>query len=108
MPYIDQFRRTFVEFTVPQNAGELNYKLTKICLDFLGKDYRYQDINDVIGALEGCKLEIYRRLVGPYEDTKIEENGDVYKPNPNMFRANVEVDIDETEKDPTRAHAEKK
>jgi hypothetical protein len=34
--------------------------------------------NDVIGALECCKLELYRRMVAPYENTKIKENGDVY------------------------------
>jgi hypothetical protein len=38
----------------------------------------YQSINDVLGALEGAKLEFYRRIAAPYEDTKIQENGDVY------------------------------
>jgi len=33
----------------------------------------------VIGALEACKLEFYRRAVVPYEDKKIKENGDVYE-----------------------------
>ena len=31
----------------------------------------------MIGALECCKQEYYRAVVGPYEDIKIEENGDV-------------------------------
>jgi hypothetical protein len=31
----------------------------------------------VIGALENCKMELYRRKIAPYEDIKIEENGDV-------------------------------
>ena len=31
----------------------------------------------MIGALECCKQEYYRTVVGPYEDMKIDENGDV-------------------------------
>ena len=38
----------------------------------------YQTMNDIIGALEGAKLEFYRRVVVPYENDKIEQNGDVY------------------------------
>ena len=30
-----------------------------------------------MGVLECCKLEFYRRVAAPYEDIKIEENGDV-------------------------------
>lgn len=38
---------------------------------------RYADYNEVIGVLESCKLEFYRRHVAAYEDRKIKENGDV-------------------------------
>lgn len=61
-----------------ENAGELNYCFTVIAQNYLlKKGLKYQNINDIIGALEGCKLELYRRIAGPYEDEKIEENGDV-------------------------------
>ena len=61
------------------SAGELNYLFTGIATDYLERMGKtYQTINDVMGALEGCKLEFYRRIVAPYEDTKIIENGDVY------------------------------
>lgn len=33
---------------------------------------------DALGALECCKLEFYRRVAAPYEDSKIISNGDVY------------------------------
>ena len=59
--------------------GELNFKITELVqgyLDVYGVDY--QRLNDVIGALECNKLEVYRRLVGPYEDQKIRDNGDVF------------------------------
>lgn len=62
-----------------ENAGELNYIFTLIAHDYLSrKGLRYQHINDIVGALEGAKLELYRRVAVDYEDTKIEENGDVY------------------------------
>lgn len=82
MPYITQERRndladTYSERDIIKTPGELNYKLTELCIEYLDTP-SYQDYNDVIGALEACKLEFYRRLVSPYEDKKIEENGDVY------------------------------
>lgn len=60
------------------NPGELNFQLTVLCDLYLAGNLNYQAINDVIGALEGAKLEIYRRLAAPYEDEKRAVNGDVY------------------------------
>jgi hypothetical protein len=34
-------------------------------------------MNDVLGALHAAGLEFNRRIVAPYEDTKIEQNGDI-------------------------------
>ena len=81
MPYIKptQRDRLLVGEYPSANAGELNYKLTELIMEYLntnGKDY--QHINDILGALEGAKLEFYRRVVVPYEEIKREENGDVY------------------------------
>ena len=80
MPYIKQERRdTLLLDSHAQNAGELNYAFTLWIKDYIKiKGLSYQTINDVIGALEGAKLELYRRVAMPYEDTKIRENGDVY------------------------------
>jgi len=84
MPYIKPTERvdldTTTEFaaSAPINAGQLQYVIALLITQYLGKNYRYQDLNDVLGALEGAKLEFYRRVVAPYEDTKIAENGDVY------------------------------
>ena len=36
-------------------------------------------LDDVLGALEGAKLEFVRRVVVPYEERKMKENGDVYE-----------------------------
>ena len=80
MPYIKSNRRQDVEFNVDiRNAGELNYYITKaLCNYLIWNGVTYQKINDCIGALEAAKLELYRRVVIPYEDKKIKENGDVY------------------------------
>lgn len=59
-------------------AGDLNYLFTQLVKAYLGDTPNYQKYNDAIGALEGCKLEVYRRKTSKYEDEKIEENGDVY------------------------------
>ncbi|MDD2335772.1 MAG: hypothetical protein PHD01_04255 [Geobacteraceae bacterium] len=55
-------------------AGNLNYAITKL-LFTLYPEPNYQRFNDMIGALECCKLELYRKKVGPYEDLKEGENG---------------------------------
>lgn len=78
MPYIPKDIREFVLEDGPTNVGELNYMFTEVINDYLKKSFNYQRINDVMGALEGAKLEMYRRLAAPYEDKKLNENTDVY------------------------------
>jgi len=79
MPYINKGKRWGIaDGDCPETAGELNYALTVICHQYWRQNgENYQAFNDIIGALEGCKMELYRRRVAPYEDKKIEENGDV-------------------------------
>ena len=81
MPYIDfeaKIRLNDSDVT-PETPGELNYLLTQLCRMYIeAHGMKYQHINDVLGALEGAKLEFYRRVAAPYEDKKIQENGDVY------------------------------
>lgn len=82
MPYIEQPRRLDVwKGGPPSNAGELNFFITKCLLtywNFGPGNKGYKTINDILGAVEGAKLEFYRRVVVPYEEQKIKENGDVY------------------------------
>ena len=83
MPYVNQRDRISlitVSGKQPDTAGELNYVLTTICDKYLvEKGLNYQNINEVVGVLECCKLELYRRIAAPYENIKCEENGDVYE-----------------------------
>lgn len=82
MPYIKKEQREIIQedgLLGIENAGDLNYYLTMTILRYFeSHGGRYQQINDVLGALEGAKLEFTRRIVVPYEDKKIVENGDVY------------------------------
>lgn len=80
MPYIDQDGRKRIDHGwLAESAGELNYTITMLCKKYLeAKGEKYQTYNDIIGALEGAKLELYRRKISTYEDKKINENGDTY------------------------------
>ena len=81
MPYIKQERRVALceNTSRPQNAGELNYCITMMLVEYwMAHGPKYQIINDIVGACEGAKLEFQRRVTGKYEDQKITENGDVY------------------------------
>ena len=85
MPYIpEERRREFDKFHVSklaqeiENCGELNYVITHIILDYVFfHGEKYQSYNDILGALDGARLELYRRHIASYEDKKIAENGDV-------------------------------
>lgn len=89
MPYISKEARSrilkpaggrFIHASSPENAGELNFAFTTLIANYIQrKGLNYQIINDVIGALEGAKLELYRRQASPYEDIKMRENGDCYQ-----------------------------
>ncbi len=79
MPYIEKKRRSELIDESPKTAGELNYKITEQCIEYLHNEGEsYKTINEIIGVLECAKMEFYRRIGVPYEQTKIEENGDVY------------------------------
>jgi len=81
MPYIKVYDRSLIDAQAkfPENAGELNYAFTDLCkLYIMHHGESYQHYNDILGALEGCKLELYRRKISVYEDLKITENTDVY------------------------------
>ena len=60
-------------------AGVLNYTVARMVFLMLqDRTMSYFALNELIGALECCKLELYRRLVGPYEDVAKDKNGDVF------------------------------
>ena len=91
MPYITQERRNelakvtpSLDKKIPSSAGDLQFVIADLINKFLNSTesregkLRYQHMNDVMGALSGAQQEFYRLVVVPYEDSKREENGDVY------------------------------
>lgn len=82
MPYIPLEDRPSLEPTTePTKVGELTYVLTRQCDMYLHRNgaMRYQDIAEVLGALESTKLELYRRQAVPYEERKRADTGDCYR-----------------------------
>lgn len=62
------------------SAGEMNYVITRLIIEWMGnpQSWNYDKINTVSGFMNEALAEFRRRVVAPYEDRKIEENGDVY------------------------------
>ncbi len=58
-----------------EQDGALNYAITKMIKGIYPIKYRH--LNRALGVLTAVTHELYRRIVGPYEDEKIKENGDV-------------------------------
>lgn len=87
MPYIKKIQRPELDsLTMPlikclqslpveEQDGALNYSVTTIIKKLYPK--RYFHLNRALGVLSAITLELYRRVIGPYEDEKIKENGDV-------------------------------
>lgn len=94
MPYIKYpARRKYSakNIAVFSEPGQLNFAFTDLInLYIKDKGLNYSTINDVIGALEGCKLEFYRRIAVPYENGKISENGDVFTLNQDVYKTEVD------------------
>lgn len=80
-PYIDGVARDSLHYHIrpPMDVGELTYSLQQIICAYVDDQaLRYQQIAEVLGALEGCKLDFIERIVLPYEQKKLAENGDVW------------------------------
>lgn len=84
MPYIKQEDRERFDELVTElsdkihNEGDLNYVITSLLhrqVDAMGECYK--TYNALQGVMDCAGKEFYRRKVAPYEDKKIEENGDV-------------------------------
>ena len=82
-PAIDQLAAAISTVASPiagQRDSVVNYAITNLVMYGLLPESRlsYERLERCIGVLECAKLELYRRLVVPYEDRKAAENGDVY------------------------------
>ena len=82
MPYVKKEIRPILDKVVAEMNqasirvnGDLNYVLYAFCKRHV--DPSYNNYKNFCGELRQCATEVERRLLGPYEDTKIIENGDV-------------------------------
>jgi len=83
MPYIKPEKRKhfdeIVELMEEKDVkadGDLNYILYKFCRQCIKPSYN--NYKNFCGELRQCATEIERRLIAPYEDMKIKENGDIF------------------------------
>lgn len=89
MPYIRPEQRAPIDHWLHGaskfilNPGELNYAITKLVHEYLDgaqapqDSPHYRDFNEVVGVLECAKQELYRDVIGPYEDDAKARNGAV-------------------------------
>lgn len=80
---IDAFIKKVKELHQSDNSitrdGLLNYSFTRIIHHVYDKN-KYHELNEAMGMIECMKHELYRTRIGPYEDEKILENGNVDMP----------------------------
>jgi len=82
MPYVKQERRAGLDEIVNlmkekgiKANGDLNYVLFAYCLRNI--EPSYNNYKNYMAELNECAEEIRRRMLAPYENKKIYENGDV-------------------------------
>ncbi len=84
MPYITKEDREKIDKSMDYvmldslNDGELNYTITKLCHWFIiDKKLRYHALARVMGCLICVMFELYRTVIGPYENKKRMLNGPI-------------------------------
>lgn len=85
MPYTKKYRRSHIDKALDDiilyvtEKGDLNYTICelvgRLCLRDGGLGYT--STSNWIDGVHGAERELTRRLLDPYEDLKIKENGDV-------------------------------
>ena len=63
-----------------RSKGELNYLISKLFKAYIDANgTSYATLSDCTGAGTDAVEEFRRRIMNPYEDTKIASNGDIYQ-----------------------------
>lgn len=78
MPYISpkDYPRAMI---TPETPGELNFAITMLMIGYLSqKGLSYTNAQETISQANEAAAEFRRRVLAPYEDKKVAENGDVY------------------------------
>lgn len=90
MPYVTPDRRELLaqfdeknhRFVVSTlnitSPGDLAFVFYRLCQLYVIRNGRkFETLNGIVGVLETTKSEFIRRILAPYEDRKMRENGDV-------------------------------
>ena len=64
-----------LEITSPGDLAFVFYRLCQLYIIRNGR--KFETLNGLVGVLETTKGEVSRRILAPYEDRKMRENGDV-------------------------------
>ena len=90
MPYVTPDRRELLvqfdaknhrfvvntlDITSPEDLAFVFYRLCQLYVIRNGR--KFETLNGIVGVLETTKGEFSRRILAPYEDRKMRENGDV-------------------------------
>jgi hypothetical protein len=84
MPYVNSQSRNALQKRAEklskdcETGGDLNFVVTVMLHRWLyDHGTRYVELNKLMGVLECAKEEFYAKVVRPYEDQKIKQNGDI-------------------------------
>jgi hypothetical protein len=78
MQFNEKDRRLHISTLDIEGPGELEYIFYRLCQLYIVKHGRkFEVLNAIVGVLETTKGEVCRRILEPYEDRKMRENGDV-------------------------------
>ena len=120
MPYIkENYRKQFEEgiqelktkidlihdIDKASKDGLLNFIITKLLLEVYPEE-NYHIYNEIIGMLECCKLEFYRKMAAPYEAVKERENGKIWEESRYQIGIQQSVEKKEQKKMP-KDHSER-
>ena len=93
MPAIGQSRRHLFDRSAEDLghsadcAEDLQYLLSVIFETYIARHgLRYQQLNDIMGALSGAEKEFFEHVVSPYEAHAREKNGPYYSEVKKMMR----------------------
>lgn len=85
MPHIQEAQKPQIDIRVEtlsryvETKGQLNYAISKLLEAYvLRKGVNYDTLDEARAQAHGAAVEFERLILGPYEDKKIEENGNAY------------------------------
>ena len=73
----ESIKRNIYQKGAQMSKGDLTYLVYALGLEYFKGRTSYTNVSTAISCLNDAAAEMRRRYLDPYEDEKIEENGDV-------------------------------